>query len=189
MADKLTNEEKKLLLGLARQAIEITVRGDKLPPLEKLNLTEKLKQKGATFVTLTKGGNLRGCIGTLEPYLPLAEDVREHAVAAAMQDYRFTPVQVEELTDLKIEISRLTLPQALDYRDAEDLIRKLNPGIDGVILRDGGHRATFLPQVWEKISDPGQFLSSLCNKMGVPGDLWRWKKMQVYTYQVEEFHE
>jgi uncharacterized protein len=189
MADELTHEEKKLLLQLARQAIEMSIRGEKLPPLENFKLTDKLKQNGATFVTLTKGGNLRGCIGALEPYLPLAEDVREHAVAAAMQDYRFAPVQVDDLTDLKIEISRLTLPQALDYRDAEDLIRKLKPGIDGVILKDGGLRATFLPQVWEKIPDPGQFLSHLCNKMGVPGDKWRWKKMQVFTYQVEEFHE
>jgi AmmeMemoRadiSam system protein A len=189
MADTLTNEERKLLLLLARQAIEISVRGENLPPLENFKLTDKLKQKGATFVTLTKAGNLRGCIGALEPYLPLAEDVREHAVAAATQDYRFSPLQVDELTDLKIEISRLTSPQALDYRDAEDLIRQLKPGIDGVILRDGGHRATFLPQVWKKIPDPGQFLSHLCNKMGVHGDLWRWKKMQVFTYQVEEFHE
>ena len=113
MADKLTHEEKKLLLQLARQAIETSVRGEKLPPLANFNLTDKLNHKGATFVTLTKSGNLRGCIGTLEPYLPLAEDVREHAVAAATQDYRFSPVQVDELTDLKIEISRLTLPQAM----------------------------------------------------------------------------
>jgi AmmeMemoRadiSam system protein A len=189
MEDQLTAQEKKILLSLGRQAMEAKVRGEPLTALDLEKLPKKLQKKGATFVTLTIHGGLRGCIGALEPYLPLAEDVREHAIAAATQDYRFPPVRTDELPKIKIEISRLTIPVELDYRDSDDLIRRLRPGIDGVIIRDGAHRATFLPQVWEKLPETAAFLSYLCNKMGSSGDLWRWKKIQVLTYQVEEFHE
>jgi AmmeMemoRadiSam system protein A len=134
-------------------------------------------------------GNLRGCIGALEPYQSLAEDVREHAVAAALQDYRFPPVQASELAGIEIEVSRLTAPVPLEYKDAGDLPSKLRPGVDGVILRDGFRRATFLPQVWEKIPDPDEFLANLCYKMGAAPDTWRKKKLEVLVYQVEEFHE
>jgi len=115
--------------------------------------------------------------------------VREHAIAAALQDYRFPPVQPEELGSIEIEVSRLTRPQPLPYDGPADLIAKLRPGVDGVILQDGFRRATFLPQVWEKIPAPEQFLSELCLKMGAPADLWRRKPLEVSTYQVEEFHE
>jgi len=189
MENKLTEQEKKLLLKLARQAMEAKVRGEPLPPVEIDKLPEELQQKGATFVTLTIHGNLRGCVGALEAYLPLVEDVREHSMAAATQDYRFMPVSPGELANIKIEISQLTIPVELEYRDGEDLLTKLRPGVDGVILQDGSHRATFLPQVWEKLPDPAIFLSYLCNKMGAAENLWRWKKIRVFTYQVDEFHE
>jgi uncharacterized protein len=189
MEDQLTAQEKQILLTIGRQAMEASVRGEQLPTLELEKLPRKLQKLGATFITLTIHGNLRGCIGAIEPYLPLAEDVREHAVAAATQDYRFPPVRADELAKIKMEISRLTIPVEVDYRNSDDLITRLRPGIDGVILRDRAHRATFLPQVWEKLPEPAAFLSQLCNKMGASGDLWRWKKIQVFTYQVEEFHE
>jgi AmmeMemoRadiSam system protein A len=160
-----------------------------LPPLNLEDYPPKLREPGATFVTLTTGGRLRGCIGALEPYQPLIADVREHAIAAALQDYRFPPVQPEELGSIEIEVSRLTRPQPLPYDGPADLIAKLRPGVDGVILQDGFRRATFLPQVWEKIPAPEQFLSELCLKMGAPADLWRRKPLEVSTYQVEEFHE
>ena len=134
-------------------------------------------------------GDLRGCIGALEAYQPLAEDVREHAVAAALNDYRFPPVQVAELNGISLEVSRLTAPVPLEYTSPEDLVAKLRPGVDGVILRDGGRRATFLPQVWEKLPDAENFLANLCHKMGASPDLWRRKHLEVLTYQVEEFHE
>lgn len=185
----LTLEERELLLMLARQALQDAVRGRPLAPLDLNSLPEHLRQVGASFVTLTRRGNLRGCIGALEPYLPLAEDVREHAMAAALQDYRFPPVQEAELPEIEIEISRLTLPQDLPYETPQDLLSKLRPHIDGVTLREGFHRATFLPQVWEKIPDPAVFLSHLCEKMGTPPDFWRHHKLKVQTYQVEEFHE
>jgi len=185
----LTEEERQVLLKLAREALEKAVRGEKLPPLDRSQLTTRLLQDGASFVTLTIHGKLRGCIGALEAYQPLAEDVREHAQAAALQDYRFPPVQPEELADIRIEISRLSPPVPLSYNDPTELPRLLKPGRDGVILRDGWRRATFLPQVWESLPDPEEFLNHLCYKMGASSDVWRRKKLEVFTYTVEEFHE
>lgn len=189
MSDRLTPEEQRTLLRLARQAMETAVRGERLPPLEVSALTPRLRELGASFVTLTVGGDLRGCIGALEAYQPLAQDVREHAIAAALEDFRFRPVSPGELDDIQIEVSRLTAPVPLEYKDADDLLAKLRPHVDGVILRDGPHRATFLPQVWEKIPDRAEFLDNLCYKMGAAPGLWRHKRLNVQIYQVEEFHE
>ena len=190
MENKLTPEEQKTLIHLARQAIECRVKGEKLLPLDQSSLSFHLREQGASFITLTAHGQLRGCIGALEPYQSLAEDVREHAVAAALEDPRFPPVQVNELNGIKIEVSRLTRPIPLEYKDADDLLSKLHPNVDGVILRDAsGHRATFLPQVWEKIKDPAEFMDNLCNKMGISHNSWRSRHFDVLTYQVEEFHE
>lgn len=187
--DTLTPEERRLLLKLAREALKTVVCGERLLPLKLEDYPLRLRKPGASFVTLTRQGELRGCVGTLEACEPLAEDVREHAIAAALQDYRFPPVQPEELPEIEIEISCLTPPLPLDYRCPEELLTLLRPGKDGVVLRDGIRRATFLPQVWEKISDPSYFLGYLCQKMGAEMSLWQYKKLQVFTYQVEEFHE
>lgn len=189
MQERLTIEEQKTLLRLARQALEHGVRSEKLPPLDPAVLTSTLQAEGSSFVTLTVRGQLRGCIGSLEPYQPLAEDVREHAVAAALHDPRFPPVEEAELNGIRIEVSRLTDPIPLDYKNADDLLSKLCPHVDGIILRDGFHRATFLPQVWEKIPDRADFLDNLCYKMGEKPDAWRRKHLDVLTYRVEEFHE
>lgn len=190
MQQKLTPEEQKILLRLAREAIERAVKGEELPALDPASLPPSLHEAGSSFITLTEQGELRGCIGSLDPYESLAEDVREHAVAAALQDPRFPPVREAELNGIRIEVSRLTRPSPLEYKDGNDLLSKLHPYVDGVILRDAFyHRATFLPQVWEKIPDPAEFLNSLCYKMGVKPELWRTKHLEVLTYQVEEFHE
>ena len=185
----LTPEEQQQLLNLARGALESAVRGQRLPELDLSALPTALQAEGACFVTLTIHGQLRGCIGTLEARQPLAEDVREHAVAAGQDDYRFPPVSVPELPDIQIEISRLTQPQPLTYSSAEDLIQKLRPGVDGVVLRDRFRRATFLPQVWGQLPEPERFLDHLCQKMGAPHDFWRCNPLTVEIYQVEEFHE
>jgi AmmeMemoRadiSam system protein A len=187
--DELTLEEQKTLLRLARDAMERGVKGEILPPLDESSLTDQLRENGASFVTLTVRGQLRGCIGALEPYQSLAEDVREHAVAAALEDPRFPAVSEHELRGIQIEVSRLTRPLTLEYKDADDLLSKLHPHVDGVILRDVSQRATFLPQVWEKIADPVDFLNNLCYKMGVDPHLWRKKHLDVLIYHVEEFHE
>ncbi len=183
----LTEAEKQYLLKVARRALEdyfgIPAR-ETLPPPSK-----RLLEPGATFVTLTIDGQLRGCIGALEAYQPLVDDVREHALAAALQDYRFPPLTAEELPRVKIEISRLTKPERLEYHHPLELAKRIRPGIDGVVLQWRGRRATFLPQVWEKIPSPEEFLDHLCMKMMVDPHLWRKTMLDVFTYQVEEFHE
>lgn len=186
---QLSAQDKTFLLSLARQSIENFINGKPLPKINKDELSSVLCEHGASFVTLTFKGYLRGCIGALEPYQGLAEDVQEHAVAAATEDYRFPPVQPLEMKDIAIEISHLTQPVALEYNSPEDLLVLLRPNIDGVVIRDGMRRATFLPQVWEKVTDPIDFLEQLCMKMGGSPDLWRKKKLDVLIYQVEEFHE
>ena len=185
----LSDEERGLLLRIARQALAGAVMGQ---PMSRVNLAElptRLNEPGASFVTLTIHGLLRGCIGTLEAYQSLAEDVQEHAIAAGLQDYRFPPVQAEELNQIEIEVSRLSEPRPLSYATPQELLQWLRPGVDGVVLRDGMRRATFLPQVWEKLPDPAEFLEHLCAKMGADPDLWKRKKLEVLVYQVEEFHE
>jgi AmmeMemoRadiSam system protein A len=186
---KLTDEERKVLLQIARQALERAVRGQPPQRIDPSDLTGKLIEPGASFVTLTIGEMLRGCVGTLEPYQNLAADVSEHAVAAGLQDFRFPPVQPDELDQIEIEVSRLTVPQPLNYDTPQALIESLRPGIDGVVLRDGMRRATFLPQVWEKLPNPVEFLEHLCAKMSADPGLWQRKKLEVLLYEVEEFHE
>ena len=189
MIANLTEAEKQTLLSLAREALESSVHGTKIPPVDEARLTALLSGQGASFVTLTINKQLRGCIGALQAYQPLYIDVREHAVAAALQDYRFPPVRPSELSKIHIEVSRLTEPQTLIYQDPDDLLARLRPGIDGVILRDGPHRATFLPQVWDQIPNKEEFLGHLCVKMGAAPNQWKYKHLDVQIYQVEEFHE
>lgn len=187
--EALSREDRIFLLNLARQSIREALNRLPPSPLNYSSLSPQLTEPGATFVTLTCGGELRGCVGALEAYQPLVDDVKEHAIAAAFHDYRFPPLSMAEFTEIKIEISRLTKPQALRYDKPEELLKMLKVNIDGVILQYGGHRATFLPQVWEKLPDPIIFLNHLCEKMGVDSNFWRYKKLQVFTYQVEMFEE
>ena len=184
-----SDAEKTQLLTLARRAVEAAASRQRLPALVRADYAERLFEPGASFVTLTEAnGELRGCIGALEAYQPLLEDVCEHAAAAATKDYRFAPLQPEEVAGLHIEVSILTAPRLLAYDSPADLPGLLRPQIDGVTLRDGSRRATFLPQVWEKLPTPALFLSQLCLKMGAAADLWRRQKLDVQVYQVEEIH-
>ena len=188
-ADLLSLEDRKILLRLARTCMEKSI---KQLPKDELNidiLSPVLRQNGASFVTLTKRGQLRGCIGTLEAYQPLVLDVCDHAVAAALEDYRFPPVSEDEINKIEIEISYLTSPEKLEYSDSNDLLEKLHPFKDGVVLRDGSRRATFLPQVWEHLPDSEEFLSHLCSKMNAAPDLWKKKHLDISVYLVESFSE
>ena len=189
MKNQLAPEDKTYLLSLARKTIEHAVNHRPLPSWKESEVSADMQAKGATFVTLTMDGELRGCIGTLEAHQSLIEDVREHAYQSALEDYRFPPVTAGEISRLHIEISRLTAPEPLPYSKAEDLPGLLHPGEDGVVLKDGFRRATFLPQVWEQLPDVGEFLSHLCVKMGASADLWRRKVLEVSVYHVEEFEE
>ncbi len=181
--------EDHLLMKIARQALEAGVRGNPLSSLDMNALPYPLKENGSCFVTLYRGDQLRGCVGSLEPKQPLAEDVRVQIVSAALNDYRFPPVSADELEDIKISISVLTKPSKLVYTSSEELLSSLRPGIDGVVIKDDFRRATFLPQVWEKIPDRELFLSMLCQKMGAPENLWRLKSLEVFIYQVREIQE
>jgi len=189
LKETLSEEERNILLSVAREAITAAVARHSLPALQIEKQPQILQADGATFITLTKNGHLRGCIGTMEPYQPLIADVQEHAVAAALSDYRFPKVTQDELGQIRIEISRLTPLKRLPYKETEELVKALRIGVDGVLIRNEGRQATFLPQVWEQLPQPDQFLSQLCLKMGAPADLWKTKPMEVFTYQVEKFKE
>jgi AmmeMemoRadiSam system protein A len=185
----LSAAERKTLLEIARSALIEAVNGREIHELPLDGLTPRLSSLGASFVTLTRKGDLRGCIGGLQARYPLAEDVRQHTVAAALQDYRFGPVEPAEVGEVEIEISVLNTPQLLTAAPPEALLKALRPGIDGVILISGPFRATFLPQVWEKIPEPDRFLDTLCAKAGIPAHTWRSGEAEVFAYQVESFHE
>ena len=188
-AERLSDQDKVFLLRLAREALQHGVMGEPLRQLDLKTIPEELKQLGATFVTLTRNGELRGCIGTLEATRPLVEDVRVHAVAAALEDYRFPPLPVDELPKIRIEISRLTNPKKILFNNPEELLSQIRPGIDGVVIQTGVRRATFLPQVWDKVPDVEIFLGMLCRKMGSGPKCWRDKNIDISTYQVEKFGE
>lgn len=185
----LTPQDRQVLLKLARDTIASQVRGQGAPDVDLDAASEDLRRELACFVTLTKHGQLRGCIGSLEARQPLALDVRDNAIGAAFRDPRFPPVSAEELDDLHVEISVLSHPEPLSYDGPEDLITKLRPGIDGVVIERGWNRATFLPQVWEKLPDPHQFLQHLCQKAYLPANAYGQPGLDVYIYQVEKFEE
>ncbi len=185
----LSPEERQVILSLAREAITRAVRGQEPPPVDLDSLPESLRRDGASFVTLTTHRDLRGCIGSLEARQPLALDIRDNAVSAAFRDPRFPPMQEKELEDLRVEVSVLSAPEPLSYASPDDLIAQLRPGVDGVVIESGWNRATFLPQVWEKLPDPRQFLEHLCLKAYLPADAYRKPGLDIYTYQVEKFEE
>jgi len=187
--DQLTVNERDYLLQLARDSLLPGVQGKSLPNLDINTLSSRLREPGATFVTLTKNQELRGCIGSLEATRSLAEDVRVHAVAAALEDYRFPPVQESELSQISIEISRLTTPQKIKSQHPDEILSQIRPGFDGVVIKKGIRRATFLPQVWEKVPEVERFMEMLCRKMGAASDCWRAGSVEIFTYQVEKFKE
>jgi AmmeMemoRadiSam system protein A len=187
MSDALSREDQMILLELARDAVAHAVRGEQAPKADLSRFPQRLREKGASFVTLLSAdGELRGCIGTIEAHSPLAHDVQRNAEGSALRDPRFPPLGPNELDGLRIELSILTSPHPLSFEAPNDLLTKLRPGIDGVLIEKGWHRATLLPSVWSKIPDPVKFLSILCLKAGLPEDAWRDPGLTVYTYQAEK---
>lgn len=183
----LSEDSKRRLLTIARDSIASQLKDKIESRLDLPSLPPELQKPGACFITLTHNGLLRGCIGSLEARQPLAADVQEHASDAAFRDFRFPPLTASEFSDLHIEVSVLSAPTPLKYDNPEELPDLLHPGEDGVILARGMRRATFLPQVWEKVADPFSFLDMLCEKMGFEYDLWRREKLDVFIYHVESF--
>ncbi len=182
-------EERKFLLTLARRTVEEVVSSGNLPEVDATGLSNRLTEPRACFVTLKKKGELRGCIGHIFPREPLYRAVVDNARSAAVEDYRFPAVREEELQDIEIEVSVLTVPKPLDFDSPDDLLRKLRSQEDGVVLRIGQRQATFLPQVWEQLPDKETFLAHLSVKAGCPALAWRNPGTSVLTYRAEAFKE
>jgi len=192
ISNRLNEKQGQILLKLARKTIseELRIKSKKEQILPASDLEEKsLQRKSGTFVTLKINKQLRGCIGTLEASGPIVEGVKRNAINAAFNDYRFSPLTAKEFDKVEIEISILSEPEPLEYKDSNDLIKKLRPHVDGVIIRKGHASATFLPQVWEQLTRPEDFLSHLCAKAGLPSDSWKNSKLEVLTYNVQYFEE
>jgi len=182
-----TDEQGKTLLKLARRTIASRLGRGEAP--ESGDHCRDLQRQGAVFVTLKKRGRLRGCIGNLEPVGPLWQGVCDNALNAAFNDYRFPPLTAEEIDDVHIDISILGPAVPLEYSDADDLLARLRPGRDGVILRLGSARATFLPHVWQQLPNPEDFLDHLCRKAGLSDSAWRHSHPEIRVYQVQSFEE
>jgi uncharacterized protein len=157
-------------------------------PTEHEPTVDGLQEPGAVFVTLTQGGDLRGCIGSLEAWRPLDVDVRSNARAAAFSDPRFPPLAEGELPRTRVEVSLLSPPSPIVFKDEEDAIRQLRPGVDGVIFECAGHRGTFLPQVWESLPERRVFFTHLKRKAGLPPDYWG-PGVRLYRYEVRKWKE
>jgi hypothetical protein len=182
-------DEQKTLLTLARQSLDDAVRSGRPREPDMAEYDPKLAAPRACFVTLTKGGTLRGCIGHIFPHEPLVKAVVHNAVSAALNDARFSPVRPTELAAIDIEISILTVPEPLEFQSPEELLAKLRPHVDGVVLRVGRHGSTYLPQVWEQLPDKESFMSHLAEKAGLAAAGWKVPDAEVLVYQVEAFHE
>ena len=178
--------ENQVLLDIAKKSIEKKFDTNVKINKEKL-LTDfpELSKNGATFITLTLDNQLRGCIGTLQAYRPLFDDLISNSNAAAFEDPRFYELTSDEFKKVKIEISILSTPVEVIYADIEDLKSKINIGVDGIILKQGENQATFLPQVWEDIKDFDTFFIHLCKKARLDGNCLA-SHPQIYKYQAEK---
>jgi AmmeMemoRadiSam system protein A len=183
-----SSQDRATLLGLARQALRQAVGGDQ-PMTVTPGVPGHLLAKKGCFVTLTKRGDLRGCIGNIMPDKPLAEAVISNARLAALSDSRFSPVTADELAKIDIEVSVLSTPAPLYFISTDDLLKKLRPHKDGVVLKIGQHRSTFLPQVWDQLPDPNDFMNHLTTKAGLNPQAWRDGNTELLTYYVEAFKE
>ncbi|GAB6887407.1 TIGR00296 family protein [Desulfothermus okinawensis JCM 13304] len=187
---KLTDQEGMILIKVARKAIEEKLFGKSSQAILEEDLNKEIfQEKRGVFVTLNKRGNLRGCIGHIQPILPLIQGVKENAINAAFNDPRFPPLSQREYPDIRIEVSVLTNPTPLNFNDPKDLLDKLVPNKHGVILKKGFYQSTFLPQVWKQLPDKKEFLTHLSMKAGLSPTEWMDPNIEVYTYEVQAFEE
>lgn len=180
-------EQGKILLQIARTAICRSLRVACIPaPVDDHMFW--LSRPGATFVTLTQRGELRGCIGSLQACDPLIDDVSNNAVSAALRDPRFMPLGADELNSLGVEVSLLSELQPLKFASEADALAQLRPDIDGVVFEYGSYRSTFLPQVWESLPQPPQFLAKLKSKARLSEDFWD-EGIKLSRYTVSKWRE
>lgn len=187
----LSHPAMQALLVIARQSLTCFVQDRQLYLPVLAECLPELRAPGASFVTLTNQGKLRGCIGMVEARRSLATDVAHNSVAAASRDPRFLPLQPEELTPVRLSVTVLTTPEPCLYQDYADLLTRLRPGVDGVILSYNGRRGLLLPQVWARIPDPAEFLDNICDKAGIPAGLLHQSLPQVaaQTFQAQHVYE
>ncbi len=171
------------LTQLARNTLEEYFKGKTFIPDD--HTKSIYNEKQACFVTLTIGGNLRGCIGSLNPQRELWKDVQDNAINAAIHDFRFSRLNQDELDKVKIEVSVLSLPKKIQAINEKDLLMRINPG-KGFILKKGTATSTFLPQVWEQIPDKIEFLEQLSLKAGLNRNAWKTGELWSYTVSVEK---
>ena len=179
-------ESRRHLLGIAARSIRHGLEHGKACDVDLGTLPPALGERRASFVTLESDGRLRGCIGSLEATRPLAADIAHNAHGAAFADPRFPPVKEDEVEGLHVKISVLSPAIPMQVESAADLVASLRPGVDGLIIRDGDKRATFLPSVWTGIPEPERFVRALAKKAGLPADHWS-DTVRVWRYTTEEF--
>jgi len=179
---KLSIDDQKICLQTAKDSIKFGLENNKALSVNSDEYSTDLQQQLACFVTLHLNGELRGCIGALEAYQPLIDDVSEHAFAAAFRDPRFPALQKKEFELIEIEISVLSQPEQMQFKNQQDLLNQIRPDIDGLILEHGYNRGTFLPSVWEQLPDKNDFLNHLKMKAGLPVGWWD-DKAKISRYE------
>ena len=182
----LTPEARKILIGVAVESIRQGLTEGHPLAVDVKDYASALREQRASFVTINLQGQLRGCIGHLQAFQALVQDVAENAFAAAFRDPRFSPLRAEEFPPLQVHISVLSPAEPMTFTSESDLIAQLRPGVDGLILEDGPARGTFLPSVWDSLPDPEDFLRHLKNKAGLPSRHWS-PDLRIYRYQTESF--
>ncbi len=185
----LSVEDRQWLLRLARGALLNAAGMGPAPELAETALPAALAQRRGCFVTLSRRGELRGCVGHIFPQAPLYRAVMDTARSAALRDPRFPPVQGREAHEVTIQISLLTEPRPLTCRTPEEALEQIACGTDGVVLRLEGRMATFLPEVWEQFRSKTDFMSRLSRKAGCDPQAWRREDAVVLTYRTESFGE
>jgi len=180
----LTKSQQQQLIQIAKDSIAYGLKHGEALLIKSTDYARELQVQRATFVTLEIKHQLRGCIGMLNAVRPLVEDIAENAFSAAFRDPRFPPVSTKELPQLEIHLSILSPAEPMSFYSEEDLIHQLRPGIDGLIMQEGGHCGTFLPSVWESLAEPEEFLRHLKQKSGLASDYWS-DSLKVSRYQCE----
>lgn len=183
---RLSPDHRAALLRVAGRALHSRLSHGRAPTIDLRSFPAPLQSLRASFVTLTRDGRLRGCIGSLQAHRPLADDVAANAVRSGFEDPRFAPVTAAELDGAEIEVAILSAPAPMTFRDEADLLSQLRPGEDGLIMEDRGRRGTFLPKVWDQLPTPEEFLSHLKRKSGLPADHWS-PDLKVWRYVTESF--